>query len=120
MLPLSPLAGRSADRATSVSPWSAARTSTRLLAERLPVTGELVALAFVVSLALAIPVALLAAHRPNGVFDRISMVVATTGLSVANYVLALILVLIFAVNLGWLPAIGFVPLSEGPWPTSSP
>ena len=86
-----------------------------LLAERLPVTGELVLLAFVVSLALAIPVALLAAHRPNGVFDRISMVVATTGLSVANYVLALILVLIFAVNLGWLPAIGFVPLSEGPW-----
>ena len=86
-----------------------------LLAERLPVTGELVGLAFVVSLVLAIPVALMAAHRPNGVFDRISMVISTVGLSVANYVLALILVLIFAVNLGWLPDIGYTPLSEGLW-----
>ena len=41
------------------------------------------------------------------------MVVSTAGLSVANYVLALILVLIFAVKLGWFPAIGYVPLTEG-------
>ncbi|RBY82404.1 ABC transporter permease [Geodermatophilus sp. TF02-6] len=87
-----------------------------LLGERLPVTGELVLLAFVVSLVLAVPVALLAAHRPGGVWDRISMVVSTAGLSVANYVLALILVLVFAVQLGVLPAIGFTPLSEGLWP----
>ena len=87
-----------------------------LIANRLVVTGELVALAFIVSLVLAIPVALLAAHRPNGIMDRISMVISTLGLSVANYVLALILVLIFAVQLGVLPAIGFVPLSEGIWP----
>lgn len=86
-----------------------------LLAERLPVSGELVGLAFVVSLLVALPVALFAAHRPNGVFDRISMVISTVGLSVANYVLALILVLIFAVQLGWLPAIGYTPLSEGLW-----
>jgi peptide/nickel transport system permease protein len=86
-----------------------------LLAERLPVSGELVGLAFVVSLVLAVPVALFAAHKPNGVFDRISMVISTVGLSVANYVLALILVLIFAVQLGWLPAIGYTPLSEGLW-----
>jgi peptide/nickel transport system permease protein len=43
------------------------------------------------------------------------MVVSTLGLSVANYVLALVLVLIFAVTLGWLPAIGFVPISDGLW-----
>ena len=86
-----------------------------LLAERLAVSGELVGLAFVVSLLLAIPVALFAAHKPNGVFDRISMVISTVGLSIANYVLALILVLIFAVTLGWLPAIGYAPLSEGLW-----
>ena len=86
-----------------------------LLADRLAVSGELVGLAFLVSLLLAIPVALLAAHRPNGLFDRISMVISTVGLSVANYVLALILVLIFAVQLGWLPAIGYVPPSEDLW-----
>jgi peptide/nickel transport system permease protein len=40
------------------------------------------------------------------------MLVSITGLSMANYVLALLLVLVFAVQLAWFPAIGFVPLSE--------
>ncbi|GAA5138063.1 ABC transporter permease [Pseudonocardia adelaidensis] len=83
------------------------------IAERMAVTGELVALAFVVSLGLAVPVALLAAYRPNRLFDRVSMLVSITGLSVANYVLALLLVLVFAVQLTLFPAIGFVPLAEG-------
>jgi peptide/nickel transport system permease protein len=85
---------------------------TELLASRLPVTGEIVALAFAVSLSAAIPVALVAARRPNGVLDRISMLLSVTGLSMANYVLALLLVLVFAVELGVLPAIGFVPISQ--------
>jgi len=83
-----------------------------LIAERMAVTAELVALAFIVSLGLAVPVALLAAYRPNRLFDRVSMLVSITGLSVANYVLALLLVLVFAVELTLFPAIGFVPLSE--------
>jgi peptide/nickel transport system permease protein len=91
-----------------------------ILGDRLPVTGELVVLAFVVSLLLAIPVALLAAHKPNGLMDRLSMMISTLGLSVANYVLALILVLVFAVLLGWLPAIGYVPLSDGLWANLTP
>ncbi|MGY1634961.1 ABC transporter permease [Geodermatophilus sp. SYSU D01186] len=86
-----------------------------ILADRLPVTGELVLLAFVVSLVLAVPVALLAAHKPGGLMDRISMMISTLGLSVANYVLALLLVLVFAVSLGWLPAIGYTPLEDGLW-----
>ncbi|MBB3082036.1 ABC transporter permease [Geodermatophilus sabuli] len=86
-----------------------------ILSARLPVTAELVFLAFVVSLVLAVPVALLAAHKPGGVMDRISMMISTLGLSVANYVLALLLVLVFAVSLGWLPAIGYTPLEDGLW-----
>jgi peptide/nickel transport system permease protein len=85
---------------------------TGLIAERMAVTAELVALAFAVSLGLAVPVALLAAYRPGRLFDRVSMFVSITGLSVANYVLALLLVLVFAVELTLFPAIGFVPLSE--------
>jgi peptide/nickel transport system permease protein len=85
---------------------------TGLIAERMAVTAELVALAFIVSLGLAVPVALLAAYRPGRLFDRVSMLVSITGLSVANYVLALLLVLVFAVELTLFPAIGFVPLSE--------
>ena len=84
-----------------------------VLTTRLAVTGELVGLAFFISLALAIPLALAAARRPNRFFDRVSMVVSTAGLSLANYVLALLLVLLFAVQLGWFPAIGYTPMSKG-------
>jgi peptide/nickel transport system permease protein len=80
-----------------------------ILGSDLPVTFELVAYALLISLVFAIPVALLAARRPNGLFDRASMVLSMAGLSVANYVLALVLVYIFAVQLNWLPALGWVP-----------
>ncbi|MBX6390129.1 MAG: ABC transporter permease [Frankia sp.] len=85
---------------------------TSLIADRLPVSAELVGLAFVLSLAVSIPVALVSARRPGGIIDRIAMVIAATGQSIANYVLALLLVLIFAVKAGVLPAIGFTPISE--------
>jgi peptide/nickel transport system permease protein len=82
---------------------------TSILGSDLPVTFELVAYALLISLIVAVPVALLAARRPNGLFDRSSMVLSMAGLSVANYVLALVLVYIFAVQLNWLPALGWVP-----------
>jgi peptide/nickel transport system permease protein len=86
-----------------------------ILAERLPVTAELLAFAFIVSLGLTAPVALLAARRPNGIADRLSMTLSMAGLSVANYVLALVLVWVFAVKLQVLPAIGFVTPAESLW-----
>ncbi len=86
---------------------------TDVLATRLPVTFELVALSLLIALGLAIPLALLSARRPNGPLDRVMMVVSNTGLSVANFVLALLLVLLFAVTLGWFPAIGYTPPAKG-------
>jgi peptide/nickel transport system permease protein len=83
------------------------------IAERLPVTLELVLCSFVVSLALTVPVAVLAARRPGGAFDRLSMGLSMAGLSIAPYVLALVLVYVFAVKLEVLPAIGYVPVSDG-------
>jgi peptide/nickel transport system permease protein len=85
---------------------------TDTLGERLPVTFELIGFAFVLSVGLTLPVAVLAAHKPGGVLDRISMIVSMAGLSVAPYVLALVLVYVFAVQLEWLPAIGFVTPGE--------
>jgi peptide/nickel transport system permease protein len=85
---------------------------TGILAQRLPVTFELLLYAFVVSAVLAVVVAALAARRPGSLFDRLSLVVSMAGLSIAPYVLALVLVLVFAVHLQALPAIGFVPLSQ--------
>lgn len=82
------------------------------IGSRLGVTFELVGLAFVVSLVLAIPVALLAARRPNRLLDRVSMLLSISGLSLANYVLALLLALVFAVEFSLFPAIGFTPISQ--------
>jgi peptide/nickel transport system permease protein len=87
---------------------------TAILGQRLPGTAELLLYAFVASILLAVGLAVLAARRPNGVADRISMVVSMTGLSVAPYVLALVLIYVFAVRLQWFPAIGYTPLTQNP------
>jgi peptide/nickel transport system permease protein len=92
------------------------QTVTSILSERLPVTFELLVYAIIVSLLFTVPVALLAARRPNGIVDRVIMALSMAGLSVANYVLALVLVYVFAVKLEWLPAIGYVNPSDGIWP----
>lgn len=84
-----------------------------LLAERLPVTVELVVLVFVVSLLISVPVALRAARKPGGIFDRVVMVISMPVLAIPNYVIALLLVLVFAVFLRMLPALGYTPLQEG-------
>ena len=54
---------------------------TTILAQRLPVTAELLLYAFVISVGFAVAVALLAARKPNGVADRVSMVISMAGLS---------------------------------------
>jgi peptide/nickel transport system permease protein len=87
---------------------------TTVLGGRLPVTAELLLYAFVWSIALAVVVGVLAARKPNGIADRLSMVVSMTGLSVAPYVLALVLIYIFAVKIQWFPAIGYTPLTANP------
>ena len=87
---------------------------TTLLGQRLPVTAELLIYAFAGSIVFAVGLAVLAARQPNGIADRISMVVSMTGLSVAPYVLALVLIYIFAVRLQWFPAIGYTSLSQNP------
>ena len=71
---------------------------TSILSDGLPTTFELLLYALVISLALTVPIALLAARNPGGFVDRVGMVVSMAGLSVANYVLAVVLVYVFAVQ----------------------
>ena len=87
---------------------------TTILGQRLPVTAELLLYAFAGSIVFAVGLAVLAARKPNGIADRISMVVSMTGLSIAPYVLALVLIYIFAVKLQVFPAIGYTPLTASP------
>jgi peptide/nickel transport system permease protein len=83
-----------------------------LLQERLPITLQLVTYAFVLSIGLAVPTALFAARWPNKLWDKASSVVSMLGLAVPNYVLALVLVLVFSVQLRLFPSIGFTPLGD--------
>ena len=76
-----------------------------ILAQRLPVTIELVVYALVITFVVSVPLAVLSARRPRGVTDRASMAFSMASLSTAPYVLALLLILVFAVNLQWFPAL---------------
>jgi peptide/nickel transport system permease protein len=84
------------------------------IAERLPVTLEIGGLAILMALAAAIPLGTWSAFRSGGVADR----VITTGtfglLSLPAFMVAILLILVFAVNLGWLPATGWVKFTDDP------
>jgi len=75
------------------------------LAIHVPTTLGLLLYALVVAVALSIVVAALAARRPNGIADRISLTVSMLGLSTAPYAFAFLLIIIFAVKLTWFPVL---------------
>jgi len=81
---------------------------------RVPVTLELGVSALALATLIGIPLGTLAGLRPGTVLDRAAMMFAATGVAVPNFFLGLLLVLLFAVNLGWLPATGWVPLRDDP------
>src|SRR4051794_15836364 len=84
-----------------------------LILEKLPVTLELGALAIVVALVIGIPAGVLAAYRRDTAWDYAANFVALWGLSTPNFWLGILLILLFSVTLGWLPASGYVsPLED--------
>ncbi len=85
-----------------------------MILERLPVTLSLVGLSLVVSLLIALPLGVLAATRRDTILDRGAVLWASTGIALPDFFLGLLLVLAFAIHLGWFPATGFVPLGENP------
>jgi len=88
------------------------RPVTRALLERLPATMQLAVLSLVFSLLIGIPAGLLAAVRQNTWWDQIVMATAIGGISVPSFWLGLALILVFSVQLGWLPSGGYAPLWE--------
>ncbi|HSV17223.1 MAG TPA: ABC transporter permease [Casimicrobiaceae bacterium] len=84
-----------------------------LILEKLPVTLELGALAMCIALAIGIPMGVLAAYRRGTAWDYVANLVALWGLSTPNFWLGILLILLFSVTLGWLPASGYVsPLED--------
>jgi len=84
------------------------------VARKLPITLELACLSLLVATALAIPAGVIAAVRRNTPWDVLASSVSLCGVSIPNFWLGIMLILLVSVRLGWLPASGFVPLAEDP------
>jgi peptide/nickel transport system permease protein len=83
-----------------------------LIADRMAVTLPLSLIAMVVSVAVGLPIGILAAMRRGKATDTALMVLAQTGVAIPNFWFGMLLTLVFAVTLRWLPTGGFVPWSE--------
>jgi peptide/nickel transport system permease protein len=86
------------------------------IVEALPRTLSLAALGFLIALVIAVPAGLIAATRRGSLLDHGVTIAAFLGLSMPDFWTGILLIILFAATLQWLPAIGYVPLSEGFWP----
>ena len=89
------------------------QTVTNALSVAVPIDLELIIVSQVIALAVAIPLALVAAMRPNKAFDRVATTTTFGFLSLPTFVAGPLLVLLFAVELHVVPATGFNRLSQG-------
>jgi peptide/nickel transport system permease protein len=79
-----------------------------LIIQKLPVTLELAGIAMLIALVIGIPAGIVSAAGKDTVWDYAANVIALWGLSTPNFWLGILMILLFSVQLGWLPASGYV------------
>jgi peptide/nickel transport system permease protein len=87
---------------------------TEALRDRVAPTGLLTLYALTLSILIAIPAGVIAAVRANSLLDRVLMIMSISGAAIPSFFLGILLILLFAVVLGWLPSGGYVDFSEDP------
>lgn len=95
--------------------WRQNRSVLDIIRDRLPVTLLLAGVAYILSLLLGFALGILSGAMPGSIWDRVVRVYTTIGLSFPEFWIAFVLILIFAVNLPWLPLLGYpgdAPLLE--------
>ena len=85
------------------------------LVQRIPVTLELIVLSMAFALLIAVPAGVIAALKPYSWRDYSAMTTALIGVSVPEFFMGILLILFFSLLWGILPAVGYVPISEGLW-----
>ena len=84
------------------------------LADRFPVTLHLAVASFLVAVLIALPTGIISASKRNSVLDRVMTILALTGIAMPSFWLGILLILLFAVQLQWLPPSGFVSITTDP------
>lgn len=79
-----------------------------LIGEKLPVTIQLAVMSMIVAVLIGVPMGILSAVRKGTWLDYLANITALSGLSIPNFWLGIMLILLVSVNLGWLPASGYV------------
>jgi peptide/nickel transport system permease protein len=82
--------------------------------ERLPVTFELMIMSFIYCLLIAIPLGAVASLKKNSLLDYLATIFGLLGVSIPNFWLATILILVFSLHMGWFPSGGFVSFFADP------
>ncbi len=90
------------------------QTVLQAVAERIPVSLQLMLMAEFIGLLIGVPLAIACAARAGGAFDRFMTGGAFAMLSMPSFLTAILLIYLFAVELRWLPATGYVPFTEAP------
>ncbi|WJY21531.1 ABC transporter permease [Fontisubflavum oceani] len=85
-----------------------------LIGEKLPVTLQLATMALIIAMVIGIPAGVLSAYKKGTWIDWVAHVVALSGLSVPNFWLGIMMILLVSVQLGWLPASGYQPFADDP------
>jgi peptide/nickel transport system permease protein len=89
------------------------RPVSEMIIERLPATFELAAAGMILSVVIGIPLGLIAAQRANSIWDRMIVLFGTLGIAIPGFWFAILLIIVFSVNLGWLPSSGRMTIGDG-------
>ena len=95
--------------------WRIRLPVSELILAKLPVTFQLALMSFVIGVGLGVPLGVLSAVWKGRALDWVVNAVALFGISTPNFWLGIMMILLFSVQLGWLPPSGYVPLWEDPW-----
>jgi peptide/nickel transport system permease protein len=94
---------------------SSGETVTDAIKTAFPKTLSITAISFFIAVAIAVPAGIIAALWRNSVIDYVVSLLAFIGVSMPGFWFGIVLIIVFAVHLHWLPAIGYTPISEGVW-----